>query len=50
VNIDDPALSFDVDGKTATADVMTKCGLLQTKVNKVIAAFLRGNIVGGKGT
>ena len=41
--------TFDVDGRTATADVMNKCGLLQTKVNKVIAACLRGDIVGGKG-
>jgi Hemopexin len=50
VNIDDSALTFDVDGQRATADVMNKCGLLQTKVNKVIAACLRGNIVGGKGS
>ncbi|MCA9712102.1 MAG: hypothetical protein KDK70_40070 [Myxococcales bacterium] len=51
VDVDHPVLKFtNVDGKPSTADVMTKCGELKTKVQNVIASFRGGAFVGGTGT
>ena len=51
VDVVHPVLKFtNVDGKPSTADVMTKCGELKTKVQNVIASFRGGAFVGGTGT
>jgi hypothetical protein len=50
VDLDSTKLTFDIDGQTATPAMLAKCKVLQGKVEKVIAACLRGVIVGGKGT
>ena len=51
MDVDHPVLKFtNVDGKPSTADVMTKCGELKTKVQNVIASFRGGAFVGGTGT
>lgn len=50
VDIDHRALSFAIDGQNASPAILSKCRTLQAKVNRVIVACLRGDIVGGAGT
>jgi hypothetical protein len=50
VDIDSPALRFEVDDKPMEVDHWAKTRLLKAKVDRVIAAYLAGGTLSGVGT